>query len=54
MKFYEALELMKRGEAVAHGGKSYQLLHRGIFDVTDKKDPRRVRFTPEEWDALEQ
>jgi len=53
MKFYEALEVMKRGGEVQHAAKVFKLLHRGIHDVTDESTPTRVVFTPEHWDALE-
>lgn len=52
MIFYEALEVMKRGEVVSHAGKKYTLMHLGIHDVTDESAPERVQMTPEEWDAM--
>ena len=53
MEFYEALEVMKRGESVQHGGKTYKLMHHAIYDITDEKAPKRLRMTPEAWAELD-
>lgn len=53
MKFYDALEVMKRGEAVEHGGKIYKLMPHGIHDVTNPESPARVLMVPKEWDAAD-
>lgn len=52
MNLHEAIETMKRGGTVEHGGKMYKLMHHGIHDVTDEAEPVRVRMTSESWAAL--
>lgn len=52
MKFYEALEIMKRGGEAKRGGKTFKLLHRGIHDVTNEAEPVRVALTEKAWNAM--
>lgn len=53
MTLFDALEEMKKGKTVTHAGRSFRLSSRGVEDVTDSAEPKRVTLTPKDWDALE-